>query len=277
MRNRTLWLFVLALSLLATSLMGAAGDEKATNPCNPCGGKAMGKAANPCNPCGGKATLRAVNPCHAKMGTVFYVNDPMSRNTVSFTSEAPLEDIIGTTNQITGYVVFDPENPSKGGRGELVVPVASLKTGIPLRDEHLASTDWLAASDYPEIVFQIENVKDVEVVKQTKDFVTYEMKLAGPFTLHGKTRQVEMPARITYLTESEATRQKMAGNLLAGRASFEVSLKEFGIKGFDGVVGSKVGETIQVDISFLATDQMPDAGKAAQNPCNPCGGKKKSS
>ncbi len=77
----------------------------------------------------------------------------------------------------------------------------------------------------------------------------------------------------------------MAGDLLAGRASFDVALTEFGIKGFEGVVGSKVSETINVDVSFMASNKNPTAknpcnpcnpcGGKAKNPCNPCGGKKK--
>ena len=43
-------------------------------------------AATPGNPC---------NPCSMK-GATFHVNDPMGRNTVTFKSEAPLEDIVGT-------------------------------------------------------------------------------------------------------------------------------------------------------------------------------------
>lgn len=263
---------VLALILITAS--SAWAQE------NPCGPK---KAANPC---GGKeaatATMPAVNPCHAKFGTVFYIADPMGRNTISFASRAPLEDIIGTTNQIVGYVVFDPQNPTKGARGQFAVATASLKTGIPLRDGHLQSEDWLDAKAYPEISFGIEDVKDTKVVNETPTYKTYEMNVVGPFSLHGKTKQIEFPVRITYLPESEQTRQKLPGDLLAGRASFEVALKEFEIKGAEGVVGSKVSEMITVDVSFMATNVKPGAeeaanpcgGKKAENPCNPCGEKK---
>ena len=76
----------------------------------------------------------------------------------------------------------------------------------------------------------------------------------------------------------------MPGDLLAARASFEVSLADFGIAGPKGMdlVGSKVGETIQIDVSVMgstvsasmaANPCNPCGGKAAMNPCNPCGGK----
>ncbi len=282
-RNATL------IVLLGLSLMTANATKAQDNPCNPCGPK---KAANPCNPCGEKAAamaaMPAINPCHAKFGVVFYIADPMARNTISFTSRAPLEDIIGTTHQIAGYVVFDPKNPTKGGRGHFNVSTASLMTGIPLRDQHLRGKEWLDAEQYPVISLRIESVKGVKVVKETPSYKTYELNLVGSFSLHGKTKRIEIPARMTYLPESEQTRQKMPGDLLAGRAGFDVSLKEFGITGVEGVVGSKVGETINVEVSFMASNKKPSAenpcnpcnprgGKAKNpcNPCNPCGGKKK--
>ena len=125
----------LVVALLLTA--SAYGQSNPRNLSNPGSGKVEA------NPSGGK---EMVNPCDTMMGTVFVVNDPAGRNKVTFRSKAPLEDIVGTSNQITGYLVFDPNNPQQGGRGELTVPVASINTGIPLRDEHLQSADWLDAA-----------------------------------------------------------------------------------------------------------------------------------
>ena len=250
--------------------LDSSGDSgaQAQNPCNPCAKKsaqnpcAKKQAQNPCNPCGkmaGKAANVAVNPCHAKMGSVFYVADPMNRNTVTFKSQAPLEDIVGTTNEITGYVVFDPNQPNKGGKGTLRVPVASLKTGIPLRDEHLQSPDWLNAAQHKEIVFEITDVKKIKEAKASGGAKTFDLTLVGNLTVHGSTARVEAPARITYLPESAMTKMKMAGNLLAGRTSFAVKLSDFGVKGMQGVVGSRVSETIQIDVSFTGSTAAPQA------------------
>jgi len=225
--------------------------------------------SNPCNPCDGKA---AVNPCFAKMGTVFYVDDPMARNTVTFTSEAPLEDIVGTTAQIKGYLVFDPAKPDKGGRGELMVPVKSLNTGIPLRDEHLQSGGWLNADTHPHIKLTITDVSGVKGVKSSSGSQSYDVKLTGELSLAGKSKNISIPGRISYLQESDMTRSRQPGNLLAARASFEIRLADFGVTGPPGmdVIGSKVGETITVDVSVVGTSAAP---MMAGNPCNPCGGK----
>ena len=218
-----------------------------------------------------------MNPCHGKHGTVFYVADTMKRNTVTFTSEAPLEDIIGTTMEVSGYVVFNPEKPRKGVRASFSVPTASLKTGIPLRDEHLSGGMWLNAKEYPEITLTINDVKRVKKVKKTDAYQTYDMVLIGEFGLHGMTKTIDITARITYMRESDNTRTKMPGDLLAGRASFEVPLASFGITGPPGMdlIGTKVGDTVGIEVRFTSSTAKPAAANPC-NPCNPCKGKKSS-
>jgi polyisoprenoid-binding protein YceI len=226
---------------------------------------------NPCNPCN-------------KSGTVFHFNDQMSRNTVTFKSEAPLEDIIGTTNQINGYFSFDPKNPEKGGHGEFEVPVISLNTGIPLRDEHLRSADWLDANAYSNIKLKVKQVKNMKPVKVNNEVATYDIILVADFSLHGKTKTLEIPGRITYMKESKMTKTKMPGDLLAARANFDVQLSDYGVRGpaGKGLIGTKVGEVISLEVSLtgtsagnaMATNPCNPCGGKAMNPCNPCGGKK---
>jgi len=216
---------------------------------------------NPCNPC-------------SKKGVVFHINDKMGRNTVTFKSEAPLEDIIGTSNQIKGYIAFDPQHAEKGGHGEFAVAVASLNSGIPLRDEHIQSANWLDASKYPNITFKIKDTKGLKKVKSSAGSATYEVSIVGDLSFHGKTKQVVVPGRITYLKESEKTRTKLPGDLLAVRASFNVNLSDFGVTGPTGadLIGSKVGDTIELAVSLVGSTA---AAAMAGNPCNPCGGKAK--
>lgn len=222
---------------------------------------ANAQTKNPCNPC-------------SKSGTVFHFKDAMGRNTVTFKSQAPLEDIIGTTNQISGKIAFDPQHPEKGARGEFIVPVASLNTGIPLRDEHLRGADWLDASAYSNIKLEIKEVRNLKAVKVSSESATYDAILLADFTLRGQTKRLEFPARITYLKESALTKSKLPGDLLAARASFDLNLSEFGVTGPKGmdIIGTKVGETIAVEVSLVGSTSLAMAG----NPCNPCGGKTKS-
>jgi polyisoprenoid-binding protein YceI len=186
----------------------------------------------------------------------FYVNDPVKRNTVTFKSTAPLEDIVGTTNEVTGYLNFDPDHPQKGGQGELKVAVSSLNTGIPTRDEHLVSKDWMDAESYPHIVLKINELKSVNEVSSNESSATYDITASGEISIKGKTKKIEFPGRITFLKESEKTKSRMPGDLLAARAELEVSLADFGISGPKGmdIIGSKVGETITIEASLMASN-----------------------
>jgi len=191
----------------------------------------------------------------AQPKTSFNVEDPMKRNTVTFKSMAPLEDIIGTSNEISGTLEFDPAKPEAGGSGMLSVPVASLDTGIPLRDEHLANDQWLDAGKYADITFKIVEVKDVKAVKVNDEAKTFDVVAVGDFSLRGKTKRMEVPARITWLKETEVTKARQPGDLLAARATFDVKLADFGVTGPAGMdlIGSKVGESVTIEFSVVAS------------------------
>jgi polyisoprenoid-binding protein YceI len=197
----------------------------------------------------------------AKSGTTFYIDDPAGRNTASFTSEAPLESIVGTSNQVSGHVTFDPADPTKGGKGVVKVPVASINTGIPLRDEHLRSPGWLDAEKHPHIRFEITSARDVKKVSSKGGADTYDLTLVGTFHLHGKQKGMEIPARISYLKESEKTKAFAPGDLLRGTASFEISLADFGVTGPKGmeIIGSKVSDSPSVQVHFTASSTKREA------------------
>ena len=270
------WILSLGVFLGVLALSSDFASAQAKNPCNPCGGKAQ-NPCNPCNPCGGTGVGTVpVNPCHAKVGTVFYIADPKGTNVATFTSEAPLEDTVGHTNQVGGYIVFDPSNPKRSGRGVVTVPVASLKTGIPLRDQHMRSAAWLDAAAHPNMTFHIDETKDWKEIKKTSEFQTYDVTLVGRFELHGKSKRLEAPARFTYLQESAMTKTKAPGDLVHGKAKFTIRLSDFGVTGPAGmnIIGTKVSDTPSIEIRFVASSSKPSAGNPC-NPCNPCGKKAK--
>ena len=272
MQSRLRWALVLG-SLIALAVAPEVAVAQAKNPCNPCGGE------------GAEAKkMVAVNPCHAKMGTIFYVSDRIGRDSVSFTSEAFLESFVGTTTQIKGYVVFDPNDPTKGGKGVFEVPVKSIDTGIPLRDEHLRSGAWLGAEKNPTMKYEISGAKDVKEISNKGGARTFELTLVGTFHLHGKSKALDIPAKISYMKESPKTMQYAPGDLLAARANFSINLKDFGITGPPGMdlIGSKVAASPSIQIRFTASTKDPsEAGnrrgrrgrRRPENPCNPCGGK----
>ena len=198
-------------------------------------------------------------------GDTFYVNDPKNRNNITFSSEAPLEDIVGVSHAVTGMIAFDPMNPDKGGHAELSLSASSFTTGIPMRDEHLAGEPWLYAEKHPEITLKVTKVNSIKSVKKGDGMETFNANVTADVNIRGTTKPVTFDARITYLKESEMTKAKMDGDLLAVRAEFDVALADFGIKGpkGSGLVGTKVGQTVHVAISVMGSTAATLPGDAS--------------
>src|ERR1051325_1734629 len=91
----------------------------------------------------------------------FDFKDPKGVNNVVFKTDAPLESINGTANGISGTVTFDPENPA-ATKGKIVVAAGSLHVGNPTMKEHLHGDNWMSVSKFPEIVFQVDSLKNVK-------------------------------------------------------------------------------------------------------------------
>lgn len=169
---------------------------------------------------------------------------------VYFESNAPLENIKGQSNQVTGYAVVSKDTPGKIAAGEWQLPVKSMKTGIDLRDEHLASADWLNSEKFPDVVFKISETKDLKEVKKTDAFATYSATLVGTLTLHGVSKPVSIPnSTITLLKESAATAKVAKGDLVSIRSKFTVTLKDFGVT--HPIIGEKVAKDVSLDVSLF--------------------------
>ena len=180
---------------------------------------------------------------------VFNFEDKNGRNQVTFFSATPLEDITGTANGISGTVTFDVANFAKTLNGSLIVKVASMNSGIELRDQHLKGSNWLNADKFPDIVFTIKEVTNVKKSDSNK----FEFKVKGDFKMHGVTKEVVAEAEATYLDESEQTKKRALGDLLGIRAKFNVKLSEFGVN--NQLVGNKVAENIEVSVNIVGSNK----------------------
>ncbi len=176
----------------------------------------------------------------------FDFTDKGKRNQASFFSTTPLEDITGLTNDVNGKVSLKV-NDIKSLKGELSVSTASIKTGIDLRDEHLRDENWLDATKYPNIKFTLKEVSDVKQLADNR----LQIKFSGDFTLKGVTKEISGDATLTYLVESEQTKQRAPGDLLGVQAKFKVNLSDFGIK--NQIIGQKVAEVVDVSVNMVGS------------------------
>lgn len=169
------------------------------------------------------------------------------RNQVKFFSTTPLEDITGISNDVKGKVSLNVSD-IKSLKGSITISVASIKTAIDLRDEHLRSENWLDADSYPEITFVIKKVGDVKMLEDNR----IETKITGDFTVHGVTKETIADVTLTYLDASEQTKQYAPGDLLGVQAKFNIALSDFEVENM--IVGQKVADEIEITATLRGSN-----------------------
>ena len=177
----------------------------------------------------------------------FDFKDPKGVNNVIFKTDAPLESINGTATGISGKVTFDPDNPG-AVKGKIVVQSSSLHVGNPMQKEHLHSDKWLDVAKYPEITFGVESAKNVK----TQGNVT-TADVTGKMSLHGVTRSITAPVKMTFLKDKLKARTGKEGDLLVVRANFKIKRSDFGIN--PGQLEDKVSDEIELNLSIAGAAQ----------------------
>ncbi len=178
----------------------------------------------------------------------FDFKDPKGVNNVVFKTDAPLESINGVATGISGRVTFDPDNPG-AVKGKIIVQASSLHVGNPMQKEHLHSDKWLDVAKYPEITFEVESATNVK----TQGNVT-TADVTGKFSLHGVTKTITVPVKMTFLKDQlKARLPGKDGDLLVIRASFKIKRSDFGINPGQGE--DKVSDDIELNLSIAGAAQ----------------------
>jgi polyisoprenoid-binding protein YceI len=173
----------------------------------------------------------------------FDFKDPKNGNSAIFKLEAPLETINGSANGISGTVIFDPENPATT-TGKIVVAADSLTVPNPMQKEHMHSANWLDVTKYPEITFEAKSFANV---KTETNMTTADV--TGTFTLHGVSKEITAPVKLTYLKGKLGDRiPTLKGDLLVIRANFTINREDFDIQ--KGQHQDKVSPTINLTLGI---------------------------
>jgi len=127
----------------------------------------------------------------------------------------------------------------------ITIRTASIDTGNEGRDDHLRTAEFFDAEKYPEITFVSKKVE-----KRRKGWVA-----VGPLSMHGVTREIEMPFTVTGVITDPW------GNTRMGvKAGLEINRKDWGLswsKSLDGG-GLVVGEKVTIDIALEAVKKKPE-------------------
>jgi polyisoprenoid-binding protein YceI len=182
----------------------------------------------------------------AKGAKTITLNNKVGPNQAQFSSKAPLENIEGGTAMVTGEFTVDPAN-LEATTGKVVVLIATMQTGVEIRDKHLRDKDWLDGAAYPSITFEIKKLSGVSIVSQGGGKGVAKAMAEGVFQMHGVSKTVAIPIELTYIDKggSDVVMVKVE--------SFNVSLKDHGVKGRAGIIGSKVSETIGIKATIYGS------------------------
>ena len=157
----------------------------------------------------------------------------------------------GTFTDVKGSLMLDPTN-SNTGSANVTVSLYSLESGHRARDIHVLTSEFLDANAYPEMRFVASGFRSTG-----KDAGV----MTGQLTLHGATRQVDIPYKIL------GTATDPWGNVrTAFEGRFSLNRSDYGITkyvdGGSGMIGNEVDITLLVEALKLGPDGQPVNMKA---------------
>ena len=174
-----------------------------------------------------------------------YHVDLDAENSVRFISQAPIEEVVGVTDRIDGYVLLNGPRLEAGSSAEgtqlyLEVDLASLDTGLGLRNRHMRD-NYLEVEEFPYATFDA-TIERVEAQAGSVFRVTAQ----GVLNIHGVERER------TVLCEVSARQQGYRA-----RCTFTLLLSDFDIE-IPKLMFLKLAEEIQLELDF-AVRPAPDA------------------
>ena len=167
-------------------------------------------------------------------------------NLVKFIAKAPIPvgEFDGKTQKAFAHVnIQDMSDLSAGARALFRVDLASIKTGLRLRDGDMRDK-YLHTDKYPHAEFMLEKIAAAYTVKEEEDGkktktpvkglapgVETHLDAEGTLQIRGVKKKIQLKGlRVTYTPESEETKKIRKGSLLKTVGSFEIDMTDYGVK-----------------------------------------------
>jgi polyisoprenoid-binding protein YceI len=145
---------------------------------------------------------------------------PGGENKVVFVSKAAMERFEGKTSRLEGRIFVDPAGVGDSIGVHLEVDMATLDTGIALRNRHMRE-NHLDTDKYPRAVFEGATVLGpAGAALEAGRAVTLDVE--GTFTLHGVSRRMRISVEAVYTPRE-------TGGRIEFRTTFPVTLADYGI------------------------------------------------
>ena len=162
----------------------------------------------------------------------------MNHSNVGFTVPimGGLSKVKGKFTDFTINLVSDEKDITKS-TVNVLIKAASVDTGIEARDKHLKTADFFDVEKFPEITFQSSRIE-----KKGKQFIAH-----GPLTMHGVTKEIDLPFTVTGVTENADKTKKNVGY----SATIVVNRRDYGINYTHKTVPNFIGDNITVEIDLI--------------------------
>ena len=169
-------------------------------------------------------------------GQEFHVDHDTDKE-VRFTSQAPIEEVVGVTDRIDGYVLLNGPRleaglATQGTQLYLEVDLASLDTGLGLRNRHMRS-NYLEVEEFPYAFFDA-TIERVEAVPAGGFRVTAQ----GVMNIHGVEREMDVPCDVSERGEGYRV-----------RCTFNTRLSDFDIE-IPKLMFLKLANEVRLDLDF---------------------------
>ena len=166
-----------------------------------------------------------------------YHVDRDADNEVRFTSEAPIEEVVGVTDRIDGYVLLngprlEARSATEGTQLYLEVDLASLDTGLGLRNRHMRDY-YLEVQEFP-YAFLDATIERVEATAAG----LFRVTARGVLNIHGVEREVDVPCDVSERGEG-----------YRARCTLTLLLSDFDIK-IPKIMFLKLADEVQLELDF---------------------------
>ena len=142
----------------------------------------------------------------------------------------------GRFNEFTGSITIGSDvRPHSESMVEFEVKAASVDTGNEKRDQHLRSSDFFSAKQFPVITF-----KSTEV--STKEGEEDVLGVTGDLELHGVKKSITIDVEITGRAKG-----KQGESLIGFETTFTIKRSEFGMTYGIGPVSDDIQITVSVE------------------------------
>ena len=140
----------------------------------------------------------------------------------------------GRFNEFTGAISMDATDISKS-TVEFEVKAASIDTGNEKRDQHLRSSDFFSAKQFPVITFKSTKVSMKEGAEDV-------LEVTGDLELHGVKKSITVDVEITGKAKG-----REGESLIGFESIFSIKRSEFGMTYGIGAVSDEIRLTVSIE------------------------------